>query len=247
MQQSIRPQTILKNSKTFTKFIRPLTDILAGLPVLASGSNRPLEFDFESQVKSLVYYHLNHFDSGRHLLQALDGDAFARQVIAPPGGVSKSVFFDAINSRGREHLQEVFSRLAEKASAVLPQSHPEWGDLVVVDGSLINCCLSMEWANYREGCNKAKAHLGFAPQRAIPGGFVLTDGKADEKDQVETLVCPGQTGILDRYYQCHKDFDRWHLQGGKYVCWIKENTTVYVVKETPVPLGSIIPYCENTA
>lgn len=52
MQQSIRPQTILKNSKTFTKFIRPLTDILAELPVLASGSNRPLEFDFEASQES---------------------------------------------------------------------------------------------------------------------------------------------------------------------------------------------------
>jgi hypothetical protein len=240
MQHFIRPQTIFKNSKTFTQFIRPLTDSLAELPILASGSNRPLEFDFESQVKSLVYYHLHHFDSGRHLLQALDEDDFARQMIAPPGGVSKSSFFDAINTRGREHLFGLFSRLAQKASALLPQSHPEWGDLVVVDGSLITCCLTMEWADYRKGYKKAKAHLGFDPQRTIPRGLVLTHGKADEKDQVETLVRPGQTAVMDRYYQCHADFDQWSSHGRKYVCRIKENTTKYVVKNNPVPLGSSV-------
>jgi hypothetical protein len=98
----------------------------------------------------------------------------------------------------------------------------------------------MEWADYRETSKKAKAQTGFDPQRAIPTGFVLTDGKADEKEQVETLVQPGQTGIMDRYYQCHADLDRWSSHGRFYVCRIKENTGRHVLKENPVPIGSAI-------
>jgi hypothetical protein len=45
---------------------------------------------------------LEDFSSGRELLQSLEQDNFAKECVAPPKGIKKSAFFEAINSRGLE-------------------------------------------------------------------------------------------------------------------------------------------------
>ena len=55
--------------------------------------------DFEDQLNALIYFHLEEHTSGRHLLQALKEDAFARQHIAPHAGIGQSSFFEAINPK----------------------------------------------------------------------------------------------------------------------------------------------------
>lgn len=60
--------------------------------------NRPLQMEFEDQLNALIY-HLEEHKSGRHLLQALNEDYFARDNIAPKAGIKKNSFFEAINSR----------------------------------------------------------------------------------------------------------------------------------------------------
>jgi hypothetical protein len=241
MQYRIRPQSVLKNSTTFDRFLQPLQNALEHITPLNSGSNRPLTLRFEDQIKLLVYYHVQNFDSANHMLQALSEDTIARHIIAPPEGVASNTFYDAIKSRGLLQMQEVFSRLASHASALIPKGHPELGDLVAIDPTLIDCTADMISAEYREGCNKMQAHVGFDPQRTIPCGFVLTDGKADAGDHVEAVFNPGQTGIMDRFFQCYRDFSRWHSQGRFFVCRIKVNAQKVVLKENPVtPGGSII-------
>ena len=76
--------------------------------------------DFEHQLKALIFYHLEEHTSGRHLLQVLEEDDFAREVIAPLDGIKKSSFFEAINSRGLEQLTYVFQELQAKAAKILP-------------------------------------------------------------------------------------------------------------------------------
>jgi len=70
-----------------------------------------LQFDFEHQLKSLVFFHLEEHDSAQHLLQVLEDDDFARDSIAPKDGIKKSSFSEAINNRGLEQLLFVFSKL----------------------------------------------------------------------------------------------------------------------------------------
>ena len=70
--------------------------------------------------------------------------------------------------------------------------------MVAIDGSLIDAVLSMVWADYRDGAKKAKAHLGFDLNRAIPAKVFLTDGKGDERPFVDQILSPGQTGVMDR-------------------------------------------------
>ena len=79
-------------------------------------------------------------------------------------------------TRGLEQFQFVFEKLSHKASNILPNRYPELGDLIALDGSLINATLSMYWADYRKGSNKAKIHLGFDLNHGIPSKIHFTDG-----------------------------------------------------------------------
>ena len=83
----------------FEKFIFPATQLINDLPEIVSGSNREIDFTFEKQLRSLIYYHLEEHDSGRHLLQDLQENEFAKEHVSA-SGVKKSTFFEAINSRG---------------------------------------------------------------------------------------------------------------------------------------------------
>ena len=99
--------------------------------------------EFEDQLKALIFYHLEEHSSGRHLIQVLKEDSFAREHIAPQNGIEKSSFFEAINSRGLEQLQYVYHGLRPKAAIVLPDCYRHLGSLAAIDGSLIDAVLSM--------------------------------------------------------------------------------------------------------
>ncbi|MFH1147105.1 MAG: transposase, partial [Pseudomonadota bacterium] len=241
MPHTIRPEN-KKNLPSFCKLVAPLQDLLKSMAPLRSKGNRPLQMEFEDQLNALIYFHLEEHTSGRHLLQVLKEDSFARDVIAPPGGIEKSAFFEAINSRGLEQLMYLFEELQIKAARVLPSSHTALGDLVAIDGSLIDACLSMYWADYRKGSKKAKIHLGFDINRSIPRKIFLTNGKGDERPFVSKILSPGQTGVMDRYYQCHKSFDVWHREEKHYVSRIKANTTKTLIKANEINPGSIVFY-----
>lgn len=227
---------------TFYDLLRSLRKILKKIKKLKSRGNRPLQMEFEHQLNALIYFHLEEHTSGRHLLQTLQEDNFAREVIAPSEGIKKSSFFEAMNTRGLEQLMEVFQLLQEEVSHVLPKAHAKLGDLIAIDGSLIDAVLSMYWADYRDGTKKAKVHIGFDINRGIPCKIHLTDGKADERPFVSKILAAGQTGVMDRYYQRHKSFDTWQTEGKHFACRIKENTTKTVIRNNEVSPGSVVFY-----
>ena len=197
---------------------------------------------FEEQLNALVYFHLEEFASGRHLIQALKQDDFAKECVAPPKGIKKSAFFEAINTRGLEQFSQLFTPLVADASKILPAEFAHLGDLVSIDGSLIDAVLSMEWADYRGGAKKAKAHVGFDINRGIPTKIFLTDGKEGERPFVDKIIGKGQTGVMDRGYQCHRRFDQWQTDEKQFVCRIKAKTTKTVVRANTVTPGGIVFY-----
>jgi len=140
----------------------------------------------------LVYFHLEEHHSGRHLIQVLKEEHFARQNIAPDGGIEKSSFFEDISSRGLEQMIETFEKLYAKAAKHLPKGHAELGDVTLIDGSLIDGVFSMYWADYRDGSKKAKVHIGFDLNRGIPKKIFLTDGKEAERPFVARILAPGK-------------------------------------------------------
>ena len=197
---------------------------------------------FEKQLDALIYFHLEEHTSARHLIQALQEEDFARNIIAPEDGISRSSFSEAINERGLEQFLYVFQQLQKQACSILPKKHSKLGDLVSIDGSLIDSVLSMAWADYRKETKKAKLHLGFNVNHAIPQKLFLTDGKGDERPFVHQILEPGQTGIMDRGYQHHQNFDELQEKQKHFVCRIKENTVKTCLEKYDIEPDSIISY-----
>jgi hypothetical protein len=194
------------------------------MPPLEARGHRPLKMTFEDQLKALIFFHLEEHTSAQHLLQVLEEDDFARNVIAPEEGIKKSSFAEAINTRGLEQLAHVYQNLQTDAVSILPTEHDKLGDLIGLDGSLIDACLSMNWADYRKGAKKVKLHLSFDLNHGIPRKVFLTDGKGAERPFVSMILSPGQTGVLDRGYQAHDLFDLWQEENKHFVCRIKART-----------------------
>jgi hypothetical protein len=227
---------------SFKKLKRPLKKILEKAPQLESRCNRPLQMDFNDQLNALIFFHLEEHTSGRHLIQNLKEDDFAREHIAPEKGISKSSFFEAMHDRGLEQFLYIFNALQEQVCTVLPQKFPELGQLVAIDGSLIDSVLSMTWADYRGGAKKAKTHIGFDINRGIPRKIFLTAGNDGERPFVSRILLPGETAILDRKYQQHKNFDLLQSEGKHFVCRIKANTTKTCLEKIPLLQDSIVFY-----
>jgi hypothetical protein len=242
MPHSLHPWNKKLKATAFYKIYRPAQNILPSMPELKARGDRPLQMEFEHQLKALILFHLEEHTSAQHLLQVLEEDAFASTEIAPPEGIKKSSFSEAINTRGLEQFFYMFEQLQKQATKTIPAQHSSLGDLVAIDGSLIDAVLSMHWADYRKGSKKAKAHIGFDINRSIPKKIFLTDGKGDERSFVGRILSPGQTGIMDRGYQCHADFDRLQEENKSFVCRIKASTHKTCLKSHPVDPESIVFY-----
>ena len=228
------------SSISFSEFLEPALDAMNAMPELKSRGNRPLKMSFEEHLRALVFFHLEEHTSAQHLLQTLKEDDFAREHIAPDDGIEKSSFSEATNSRGLEQFLHVFENLQEQASHLLPHTHKELGQLVGIDGSLIDGTLSMLWADYRKGSKKAKVHVGFDLNRSIPRKVHLTDGNSAERPFVSQILSKGQTGVLDRGYQCHELFDQWQQTDQLFICRIKASTKKDIITQHVTPDEGII-------
>ena len=213
------------------------------MPPLEAQGHRPLKMTFDDQLKALVYFHLEEHVSAQHLLQVLEENDFARDNIAPEKGIKKSSFAEAINSRGLEQLMYIYQNLQTNAVSVLPMEYPDLGELIGIDGSLIDACLSMHWADYRKGSKKAKVHLGFDLNRGIPRKVFLSDGNGAERPFVSMILSPGQTGVTDRGYQAHDRFDQWQEEEKHFVCRIKASTKKTILKAHEIDPDSNI-FCD---
>jgi hypothetical protein len=225
------------NVPSFDQLYLPLDHAKIGMPPLEARGHRPLQMTFDDQLNALIFFHLEEHTSARHLLQVLEEDDFARHLIAPEEGIKKSSFAEAINSRGLEQLAHIYQNLQTDALIRLPAEHDQLGSLIGIDGSLIDACLSMQWADYRKGARKAKVHLGFDLNHSIPRKLFLTHGKGAERPFVSMILSPGDTGVMDRGYQAHDLFDHWQEEKKYFLCRIKAQT-----KKTCIEAKEIHPH-----
>jgi hypothetical protein len=232
----------VRYSPSFCQLYRPIENAMVGMTPLLARGNKPLKMTFEDQLKALILFHLEEHSSAQHLLQFLQEDDYAREFIAPKEGIKKSSFSEAINTRGLEQLTHIYHNLQADAVGKLPKEYEDLGDLVGIDGSLIDACLSMQWADYRKGSKKAKVHLGFDLNRSIPRKIFLSDGKGGERPFVARILSPGQTGVMDRGYQAHDLFDQWQKDNKHFVCRIKAGTRKTCIKTEQINPESNIFY-----
>ena len=230
----------LRPTPTFSTLLAPLEAHLDGLTPLESGSNKPLSYTFAHQIRGLVYYHIEAFTSGQDLLTAAQEDAFVNRLLVPQTGLGESTFYEANATRGSLQMQQLLDRLYKKATHCTGISYAELGDLTIIDGSLIDACLSMTWADYRRGARKAKMHVGFDLNRGIPRKMILTEGKGAERPFVSHLLEKGQTGVLDRGYQDHQRFDGWIEEGKHFVVRLRKNTRREILESFAFPKSSSI-------
>ena len=229
-----------QGSPTFSDLLCPLEGQLGYLTPLASGCNRPLTYTFDYQIRALIYYHIETFSSGLDLLQAAQSDAFVNRLLVPETGLGQSTFYETNATRGSHQMLELFDRLYKKACKTAPIAYGDLGDLVAVDGSLIEACLSMTWADYRTCSKKAKMHIGFNLNQGLPKKIVLTDGNGAERAFVPTLVEQAQTAVVDRGYQDHSLFDQWIDTRRHFVARLRANTTKDVIEMLPFEKGTSI-------
>lgn len=163
----------------------------------------------------------------------MQNDESVKYLINCPEGFGESTFYEANSSRGMTQMLEVFDRLSRKVSKCLGIAHAKLGDLVAIDGSLIDASLSMTWADYTNSSNKAKVHLGFDLNRSIPCKLYLTEGKEAERPFVSCILEPGQTGVIDRGYQDHDRFDEWIDDEKHFVARLKNNTKWDIIDKLP--------------
>jgi len=229
-----------RNSVKFDSLFQPAAEAMLSMTPLKARGNRPLQMSFEDHLKALVFFHLEEHHSAQHLLQVLEQDDYASSAIAPKDGIKKSSFSEATNSRGLEQFIHVFETLQNQASALLPKRHADLGNLVSIDGSLIDATLSMSWADYRKGSKKAKVHVGFNLNQSIPRKIFLTEGNGAERPFVSRILSDDETGVMDRGYQCHAKFDLWQQENKHYLCRIKANTKKHIIKTLAVDSESIV-------
>jgi hypothetical protein len=232
----------LRNRRAFQRLLEPINRYWKPDAPLTSKGYRPLQLSFDDQLKALIYFHLEDFSSGRELIQALDQDNFAKECVAPPKGIKKSAFFEAINNRGLEQLTEIFTVLAKQATKTIPAEYAHLGNLVAIDGSYIDALMSMDWADYSSTQKKAKAHIGFDLNRSVPKKIFLTDANEIERKYVERMIGPGETAVLDRGYQCNADFDQWQLSDKKFICRIQARSKKKVIQQNVISENSIAFY-----
>lgn len=228
------------NSETYDKFIEPLNDIIPKSPVLLPKGNHPLALQTTDILNALVYYHLQEHDSARHLIQELEDNNFARQRIAPERGLRRSTLGETLNHRGAKQLLYIFKELYNKAAEAVPKEYKELGELIAIDGTLIDAVMSMFWADYSKTSRKAKGHFGFNINQSIPSSIYLTTGKGPERPFVDMILTKNQTGVMDRGYQCHKSFDQLQIDNKYFVCRIKKSTTKTIIKENEITPGTYI-------
>jgi hypothetical protein len=231
-----------RKSRAFKMLLAPIFEKFKPDNILESRGYRPLQMTFDDQLKALIFFHLEEFPSASAMLQAFEQNDFAKGCVAPAEGIQKSAFFEAISNRGLEQLGEVFTHLVKEAADVIPAEFAHLGNLVAIDGSLIDAVMSMEWADYRTGSKKAKAHFGFDINKGIPRKIYLTDGKAGERPFVDKIIDKGETAVIDRGYLSHAHFDQWQADDKFFVCRIKENALTTVIRENAVNPDSIVFY-----
>ena len=127
-----------------------------------------------------------------------------------------------------------FRGLQKEARGMLPKDHPKLGDLIAIDGSLLDATLSMAWADYRKGAKKAKVHMGFNLNQGVPFGIFLTGGKKRRASlrrssrrlwqKARQRLLTGDTGAT-RNSPCMAKEDGIH-----FICRIRANTQKEVIE-----------------
>jgi hypothetical protein len=180
------------------RYLKGLRQLLRPLHAHQDCANRQLHFD--EYVSYIVLHLLNpSYRSMRSLQQASRSECFRRRFQLPY--FSLGSFSEAGSTFQAEKLLPVIERLSRRVEPRLadPRLKGLTRKPVLFDGTLVRALQSMDWASWLSNEDRsAKMHLEFDLLRGAPTGATLTDGNADEREELRQRLDSGKLYILDR-------------------------------------------------
>ena len=115
-----------------------------------------------------------------------------------------------------------------------------WGDLKILDATLIRVCLSLfPWAHYRKAVGAVKMHTLIDLVNDCPEKIVVTHGRVHDREKMDLFVTkPGITYIFDRGYTDYEEYDRLSAEDIFFISRLKKNAVMEVVSENQVSKDS---------
>jgi hypothetical protein len=236
MAPKAKPRVVAKNVQGL-KYFHHLQPLLARLHDVGTESdrsgNRQLFFDDYAALILLFFFNPS-LDSLRALQQASCLDKVQKKLgcrRTSLGSLSAAARdFDA------EPLQAIVGELAQQ---VLPLTTGKDAELLrgltAVDGSLLPALPKMAWALWvDEEHRAAKLHLHFDVFKGVPCYATVTEGNANEKQELRAALQAGRLYVIDRGYAEYQLFQDIIDARSSFIGRIRDNAVYKVIEERPL-------------
>ena len=216
------------------KYFKVLSPILRRLHSEKDHHNRKLYFD--QYIALLLFYFFNPAITSLRAIQKASGLKKAQKVLGVKstslGSLSEASYvFDS------KLIAPIIQQLAEKAIPLEtdPKLKAIEKQLVAVDGSLLPALPKILGALWLDDEHRAaKLHLEFDLIKSVPIRAEVTDGNANEKNNLRKSIGPDKLYTLDAGYGQYKLFEDIHKAGSNFVARLKDNAVWQTLEERPL-------------
>jgi hypothetical protein len=216
------------------KYFKVLSPILQRLHTEKDHHNRELYFD--QYIALFLFYFFNPAITSLRAIQQVSELKKVQNILGVKrtslGSLSEASYvFDS------QLIAPIIQQLAEKAIPLEtdPKLKAIEKQLVAVDGSLLPALPKILWALWLDDEHRAaKLHLEFDIIKSVPIRAEVTDGNANEKNNLRKSLGPDKLYTLDAGYGQYKLFEDIHKAGSNFVARLKDNAVWQTIEERPL-------------
>jgi len=224
------PERVLQGFKYF----KVLSPILQRLHTEKDHHNRELYFD--QYIALFLFYFFNPIVASLRAIQRVSGLKKVQKILGVKrtslGSLSEASYvFDS------KLIAPIIQELAEKAIPLEtdPKLKTIEKQLVAVDGSLLPALPKILWALWLDDEHRAaKLHLEFDIIKSVPIRAEVTDGNANEKNNLRKSLSPDKLYTLDAGYGQYKLFEDIRQAGSNFVARLRDNAVWQIIEERPL-------------
>lgn len=183
----------------------------------------------------LMYAHLKGKRSLRDIESAIEADHNLKKY-------TDTISYSQISRKNSDRDPKVFEQMFQAMVSQVTQCQgirdipSAWGDLKILDATLIRVCLSLfPWAHYRKAVGAVKMHTLIDLVSGCPEKIVVTEGKVHDRYKMDSFVTsPGITYIFDRGYTDYEEYDRLCMDDIFFISRLKKRALMEAVSESQV-------------
>ena len=194
------------------------------------------KFFTEEQVYTQIHYQLEDGNNSLRALNEARNDDEKVKELLQVHEIDVSNLSRANKNRDYRVFRYIFHALFPKALKACKNELGALGSIPkvkILDGSFLECCMSMLWANYKKTKNACKLHL-LMDLNNLPEKIILTDGKKSERDILRKIIKRGVTYIVDRGYNCYSLFAKISQKKAFFITRLLKNAVFEILKELDV-------------